>query len=81
MALEPARTPLIRVCKDRHTDDNKLCKSISYSGRNRLEADHDEHYEFGTIGGGTFGEMHIRALTQRARMGDVEFVGVADLKR
>lgn len=34
---------------------------------------------FATIGGGTFGEMHIRALTQRARMGDVEFVGVADL--
>jgi predicted dehydrogenase len=34
---------------------------------------------FATIGGGTFGEMHIRALTQRARMGDIEFVGVADL--
>jgi predicted dehydrogenase len=34
---------------------------------------------FATIGGGTFGEMHIRALTQRARIGDVDFVGVADL--
>jgi predicted dehydrogenase len=31
-----------------------------------------------TVGGGTFGEMHIRALTQRARLGDMEFVGVAD---
>ena len=32
-----------------------------------------------TIGGGTFGEMHIRVLTQRARLGDVEFVGLAEL--
>lgn len=32
-----------------------------------------------TIGGGTFGEMHIRVLTQRARSGDVEFVGLAEI--
>lgn len=32
-----------------------------------------------TIGGGTFGEMHIRVLTQRARQGDVEFVGLAEI--
>lgn len=31
-----------------------------------------------TIGGGTFGEMHIRALVQRSRRGDIEFVGLAD---
>lgn len=32
-----------------------------------------------TIGGGTFGEMHLRVLTQRARLGDVEFVGLAEI--
>ncbi len=31
-----------------------------------------------TIGGGTFGEMHIRALTQRALRGDIDFVGLVD---
>ncbi|WP_420611782.1 Gfo/Idh/MocA family protein [Candidatus Spongiisocius sp.] len=36
-------------------------------------------HRFGTIGGGIFGEMHIRALTQRARRGDIEYVGLADI--
>jgi len=36
-------------------------------------------YRVGTIGGGIFGEMHIRALTQRARLGDIEYVGLADI--
>lgn len=36
-------------------------------------------YRVGTIGGGVFGEMHIRALTQRARRGDIEYVGLADI--
>ena len=36
-------------------------------------------HRVGTIGGGIFGEMHIRALTQRARLGDIEYVGLADI--
>ena len=36
-------------------------------------------YRVGTIGGGIFGEMHVRALTQRARLGDIEYVGLADI--
>lgn len=36
-------------------------------------------YRIGTIGGGVFGETHIRALTQRARLGNIEFVGLADI--
>ncbi len=36
-------------------------------------------HRVGTIGGGIFGEMHIRALTQRARLGDIEFAGLADI--
>lgn len=36
-------------------------------------------HRLGTIGGGVFGEMHIRALTQRARLGDIKFVGLADI--
>lgn len=34
---------------------------------------------YASVGGGTFGEMHLKALTQRARAGDIEFVGLADV--